>query len=370
MRLQKCAAPDNLVVLTVLLALALQAARPAAAPRVQEKIPLVKGLTIVTAIAERRGDYESIKTVTEITNEQVSVAYVAEMSNGTRIEALRHVLRKDLLAAREYRQEFMNGESRAIPGTTALGPSAAVIDDLNRTGGAVFSAYTRTSGGLRKVTATIAKVGIVRFPVLLNGSRVELDAIHARGDYARETGEFWFLSDTANPITLRYRFVEKKSPEIEKIERMAGRGLNVPLREYALDVVRITFQGSQPASAGLEKQLAAEGRAEIYGIYFDFDKATLKPESAPVLAEIAAVMKRQPAWRLNIEGHTDNVGTDAHNSALSRQRADAVKQALVREHGIEAGRLVPAGFGASRPRESNDTIAGRARNRRVELVKR
>lgn len=345
-------------------------AAPAATGALQERIPLAEGLTIVTAIAESRGDYESIKTVGAVTADGIEVAYAAEMANGRRVAASRRVLRKDIQGAREYRQEFMSGDTRAYPGTTALGPSAVVIDELNAKGEAVFAAYTRTYGGLRKVTATITRVGKVKFPVLLNGARVELDAIHARGDYARETGEFWFLNDAANPLTLRYRFVEKKSPEVEKIEKMAGGKITVPMRQYALDVVSISFKGAQAAAAGIEQKLAKEGRAEIYGIYFDFDKATLKPESAPVLAEIAALMKKQPSWRLDIEGHTDNVGGDAHNLALSKQRAEAVRQALVTAHGIAVDRLAPAGFGASRPRESNDTIAGRARNRRVELVKR
>ncbi len=352
-------------------AVALVAGAPGRAAELQERIPLVEGLTIVTAIAETRGDYESIKTVAAVGADSIQVTYAAEMTNGRRLAATRPVLRKDLAAAREYRQEFMNGDTRAYPGTTVLGPSSAVIADLNAKGEALFTAYTRTYGGLRKVTATITKVGLVKYPVLLNGARVELDAIHARGDYARETAEFWFLNDAANPLTLRYHFVEKKSPEVEKIEQMTGGKMKVPMREYALDVVRITYQPpAAPPAAALESKLEKEGRAEIHGIYFDFDKATLKPESTPVLQEIAALLVRQPAWALDIEGHTDSVGTEAHNMTLSKQRADAVKHALVTEYGIAAARLTPAGFGASKPRESNDTLAGRARNRRVELVKR
>ena len=70
-----------------------------------------------------------------------------------------------------------------------------------------------------------------------------------------------------------------------------------------------------------------------------------------------------------MEGHTDSLGGDAPNLDLSRRRAAAVKQALASGYGIDAGRLQTAGFGASRPKESNDTLEGRARNRRVELVR-
>lgn len=335
----------------------------------QERIPLVEGLNIVTAIAETRGDYESIKTITAVAEDGVQIAYAAEMANGRKVAAMRRVLRADMREAREYRQEFTNGESRALPGTTALGPSAAVLRDLIDTGAALFTTHTRSGGGLRKVTATISRVGLVKVPVLVNNRRVELEAVHARGDYERETGEFWFLNDAGNPLTLRYRFVEKKSEIVAKLEEAAKGKLKIPMREYALDVVKISFPDAD-ATSGIEQQLEDEGRAQVYGIYFDFDKATLKPESEPVLREIAAVMGKNAGWKLGVEGHTDSVGTSDRNLALSNARAAAVKAALVERFGVDAARLETAGFGASKPVESNDTLAGRARNRRVELVRR
>jgi outer membrane protein OmpA-like peptidoglycan-associated protein len=88
-----------------------------------------------------------------------------------------------------------------------------------------------------------------------------------------------------------------------------------------------------------------------------------------VLQEIAQVLQRNPAWKLRVEGHTDNIGGDAYNMDLSQRRAAAVKQALVARYRIAPERLDPAGFGATRPKESNDTLQGRARNRRVELAR-
>src|SRR5688572_19978585 len=167
-RLRICAAPDNLVACGLILCAALLPASPGAAAALQERIPLVEGLTIVTAIAETRGDYESIKTVASATADEIGVAYAAEMARGRKVSATRRVLRSDLLAAREYRQEFTSGENRALPGTTALGVSAAVLGDLNARGEALFTTHTRTGGGLRKVTATIKKIGIVKYPVLVN----------------------------------------------------------------------------------------------------------------------------------------------------------------------------------------------------------
>jgi outer membrane protein OmpA-like peptidoglycan-associated protein len=105
------------------------------------------------------------------------------------------------------------------------------------------------------------------------------------------------------------------------------------------------------------------------GFYFDFAGAVIKPESEPVLKAIAGVMEKHPAWKLNVEGHTDNIGGDEYNLELSKQRAAAVKAALVARYHVAADRLATAGYGASRPKDTNDTLEGRARNRRVELVR-
>jgi OOP family OmpA-OmpF porin len=88
-----------------------------------------------------------------------------------------------------------------------------------------------------------------------------------------------------------------------------------------------------------------------------------------VLREIADALNHNSGWKLRVEGHTDNIGGDDYNMDLSQRRAEAVNQALVTRYHIAVDRLTPQGFGASRPKEPNDTLAGRARNRRVELVR-
>ncbi len=353
----------------LILCAALLCAAPGAAAVLQDRIPLIGGLTIVTAIAEARGDYESIKTVTSVTEEEVQVTYAAELANGRRVQAGRKILRSDLLTAREYRPEFVSEQNVAHPGTTALGVSKAVLEELLAKGETMFTGQTRTSGGVRRVTGAIVKAGLVKYPMLVNDRRVEVEAVHARGDFEGATGEFWVLNDPANPLMLKFHYVEKRSEIVAKLEEASKGRLKIPMREYALEVVRISWPGADTAPSAIEQQLEDDGRAEVYGIYFDFGKATLKPESAPVLKDIAAVLGKNPSWTLDVEGHTDNVGTAARNQTLSEARAAAVKAALVAEYGIEAGRLAPAGFGASKPVETNDTLAGRARNRRVELVR-
>jgi OOP family OmpA-OmpF porin len=117
----------------------------------------------------------------------------------------------------------------------------------------------------------------------------------------------------------------------------------------------------------MEQTLANKKPVEVYGIYFDFNSATIKPESEVVLKQISDILHKNPDWKLNVSGHTDNIGGDAFNLDLSNRRAAAVKEALVSRYGIAADRLTPHGYGASRPIETNATMEGRARNRRVEL---
>jgi OmpA-OmpF porin, OOP family len=121
-------------------------------------------------------------------------------------------------------------------------------------------------------------------------------------------------------------------------------------------------------AAAMAKGLGEKGHIALYGIYFDTDKATIKPESAPTLAEMAKLLRGQPALKVFIVGHTDSQGAYEHNMTLSRQRAEAVAAALIRSYQIARGRLYTAGVGYLAPVGSNATEEGRALNRRVELV--
>jgi OOP family OmpA-OmpF porin len=110
------------------------------------------------------------------------------------------------------------------------------------------------------------------------------------------------------------------------------------------------------------------GHVAIYGVTFDSGQSTIKPQSDAALAEMVTLLTSNPSWRMRIEGHTDNVGTTVLNSSLSIRRAAAVEAWLV-AHGVDGGRLTHEGYGDSRPVGDNATEDGRARNRRVELVK-
>jgi outer membrane protein OmpA-like peptidoglycan-associated protein len=126
----------------------------------------------------------------------------------------------------------------------------------------------------------------------------------------------------------------------------------------------ITIAGTAPLKkAVLEKHQ----RIRIYGIHFDVDSAHIQPRSEPVIAQIAALMKRNPSWRLEISGHTDSDGGAAYNLRLSQQRAQSVVNDLVARYGIASSRMIARGYGLTRPVATNATEAGKALNRRVEL---
>jgi OmpA-OmpF porin, OOP family len=116
------------------------------------------------------------------------------------------------------------------------------------------------------------------------------------------------------------------------------------------------------------KGLDADGRIALYGIYFDTGKADIKPESRAQLDQMAAILKARPALRVHIVGHTDNVGSLDANLALSLKRAEAVVAALVNTHRVDAKRLSARGVASLSPVTGNRTEAGRALNRRVEMV--
>jgi outer membrane protein OmpA-like peptidoglycan-associated protein len=115
--------------------------------------------------------------------------------------------------------------------------------------------------------------------------------------------------------------------------------------------------------------LANKGRWSTQGILFATGKAELRPESRPVLKEIAETLKAHADLRILVEGHTDNVGASAANLALSEARAAAVKGALVSDFAIDASRITTKGFGDTKPVAPNATAEGKAQNRRVEVVK-
>lgn len=122
-------------------------------------------------------------------------------------------------------------------------------------------------------------------------------------------------------------------------------------------------------ATALGNDIRTKGHVAVYGILFDTGKSVIKPESAQAVGEIAKLLNADPGLKVYVVGHTDNVGGVESNLKLSQERADAVLRSLTAEHGIAPARLRAYGCGAFAPVESNDSEDGRAKNRRVEIVK-
>jgi OmpA-OmpF porin, OOP family len=122
------------------------------------------------------------------------------------------------------------------------------------------------------------------------------------------------------------------------------------------------------SAAEITGKIATEGKAAFYGILFDFDKAEIKVESEPQLAEMAKFLQMNPSLRVFIIGHTDNMGTLEYNMKLSERRADAVVKSLAGKYRIDPKRMTPRGLASLAPVASNRTDEGRGKNRRVEMV--
>jgi outer membrane protein OmpA-like peptidoglycan-associated protein len=342
----------GLVCLPSLLTAQDRGARPA--PPV---VPLVPDLMTVSAVHEQRGDYESILRVSSVTSDGV-VYTVSGNVQDRRVIIGRKVRAQDWAHAREWNPRYNMEDPEVYPGTTGGTLSADVLNDLKVKGqttlkvsaadelsGMLGSALGGLLGGAMTSTTTLKRVEPqpVRVPMLVNDVAVELPAIHARGQVDDDAFEVFILDNPAVPIVLRWS-----------------------LGDTSKRMIRISFP--TPASH-IEENLSTTCRADVYGIYFDFAKATIRPESEPVLKDIANVVAKNPSWKLSVEGHTDNIGGTAANQELSTRRASAVRQALVDRYHVASTRLTPAGYGESRPKDTNETLEGRGRNRRVELAR-
>jgi outer membrane protein OmpA-like peptidoglycan-associated protein len=344
----------------------------AAAP---PEIPIVPGVTFVMAVSNAaspartsalehlaQGDYETVVTITAVNDEGISqnafIDGVDESGVHRQATIPRKVLKSDLANSHLQIFGFYATDPLVMKGTTALGPSLAITKELLDKGRSAYS--FRNFSTLPTITGTLirSEVATVKFPVLVNGQRVELNAIHATGQMSSggttRPFEQLILANPQYPISLRIAY--------------GPRGGSFPFKaDFAREIVRIDFpvkQGSQLAEA-----LAKNCRVEVPGIYFDFNEATLKAQSKRALKDMAAVLNEQPKRHVSIEGHTDNIGSAQYNDDLSARRAATVKAALVEDFKIDPATISTKGFGLRRPRESNETLAGRARNRRVELVR-
>ncbi len=125
--------------------------------------------------------------------------------------------------------------------------------------------------------------------------------------------------------------------------------------------------GAEDAPDQLKATLASKCHVPIYGVLFDFNKSTLQPASDAILAQVATLMTGNPALKIEVQGHTDNVGTDTYNQTLSEDRARSVMTWLT-QHGVAAARMTAKGYGKTMPVADNKSDEGRMKNRRVEIA--
>jgi outer membrane protein OmpA-like peptidoglycan-associated protein len=387
----------------------------AGAAAASHEIFLAPGLVVVTAINQGGvGDYESMKQVDHVDPKMVHLQYSATLPASARQgvdgvdpaaaakppikqQCARVIDSADLQNAHRYGELFCEGQQDHKPGTTAISISTEVLSQLRDgkevpfqyqlfnmlkafehlgrilTGpGALTFNPQRDLQNMQMISCSLHRVEAHDFavPVLLNDQPTELPALHASCLNTEGTADFYFLDHPNNPIVLAWQG-----------DALGGRLQVIKIQEASLESQRQVSAAAAAAVAAaaaaggaagarrrsMEKSLQEKKPVDVYGIYFDFNSATVKPESDVVLRQIADVLHDHPEWKLVIAGHTDNVGEADFNMDLSRRRAAAVRDVLVSHYGVGGGSLNTTGYGATRPVASNDTLEGRARNRRVEL---
>ena len=342
-------------------------------------IPQVTGLVLGSVLHSPLGEREDVIEIRSADPTGVHYAWHERtiQSNGDTTDGSRKrfVSAGDLAGASRFDDVF-GPKEEVRPGFTALTLSSAVYRQLVAAGSAPFSlmvipAESRRTAHTGTALDALFSVGRVRykgtlttlspapepFPLLLDGVRAGLPALHLKGTFAnglrRTEWELWVLADSTHPLLL------KSVLEGDVFQMVRADLPDSPVKKRG------------PAIEGrlLEAELVTRCRLELPGVYFAFGTAAIDPISDRALAELARGLAGHPDWKVTVEGHTDSVGTDAANQALSKRRADAVRGRLAERHGVDTRTWGVVGYGATRPRESNATIEGRARNRRVELVR-
>jgi len=307
------------------------------------------GGQVTTAFSNRFGpDAESTVTFSAVTPEMLKLNY----SSTRGLTVSRNINAADRQNSNVYVLGYAQNMPLIIPGTTSLGLSGASLLELRNTGKtAVSLAY---DAQLSKIDGQLTLVEKdIRVPIMIENEVVQVPALRATGSFASGSktgiGDFYFLDNKNNPMMIQstLQFSWEKQLRSERI-------------------VRVTAGASMKSA--MEQSLSTLRKYDVYGLHFDFDKATLRPESAKLIKDIATTLKNNPTWTLQINGHTDTIGDAGYNERLSSERAASVGAALVQQ-GVEASRLMTGGFGETQPKGDNATLDGRALNRRVELLR-
>jgi outer membrane protein OmpA-like peptidoglycan-associated protein len=305
------------------------------------------GKVITTNFANEFGrDADARTEITSVTPEVISLQYSSTRGLFTR----RDILVRDRQSARTYVLGYSARMPTVIPGSTSFGLSSAVLQELRSNGRAALTLIH--SENLDRIECNLVTTAVdIRVPVIIEDRILDVPTVQARVDCGSGnrtgTGQFIVANDVNNPVLIEstLNFSWEQRPRTNRVTRVvAGLGLQAEMRQ-ALDTL---------------------GTYDVYGLLFDFDSATLRPETAQLVREIAVMLQQNPNWTILIAGHTDNIGGAEYNMRLSEQRAASVKQALI-SNGVSPNRLQSVGHGMTKPKADNSTLAGRAINRRVEF---
>lgn len=343
------------------------------------RIPLRKGTAVTTAWGIKNGDVELRNAVTVVdpssfTDTTSTDEYTDD--NGQKTIAAHDtntVCGEDLRSSGTFTTETWHRYPEILHGLTRLRISDKTFQEIHSSGHTHFTIEGFNYLGDDRLAPWHDDGDLVwtekqdtPYPLIVNDQRVTVPAIHLTGNFdvhgkdprpmnkrpVHVPMELYVIDDPLDPLVL---LVKATSPLYH-------------YGKFRIEVTRVTFEVPHPVNL-VEKQLTEQKRAVTYGIYFDFNKDTIKPESEPVLKQIVQAMTDNPTWKLTVEGNTDNIGGNDYNLDLSKRRAAAVKRTLVDQYHIAPDRLMTDGFGASRPVDTNETLEGRARNRRVELTR-
>lgn len=329
---------------------------PPMAGAADARVPLTAGLTLATAWhrTTQADDVECLTQVQALTAAAIVASASCAMRDGT-FGGSRKVCTSDFESAAIY-DSGAGDEHDTITGTTMFSLSRRAFRELKQRGETRHRNVSFHEGGLiADLRGTLASRGGGAFAAIVNDHLEDLPVLRAEG----------VLKGVAmgKPIETRVRLAvldDERFPLVLDYSMP-----DIGATGYFVRYTRISY----PTDRLIEKRLTEDRRVDVYGIYFDFASDRLRAESEPVLREIAETLARHPDWSLSIDGHTDGVGGERVNQQLSERRSAAVRSALVGQYQVDGARLTARGFGASRPKDTNETREGRARNRRVELVR-
>lgn len=245
------------------------------------------------------------------------------------------------------------------------------VDVVNRNSQGVGANTFEVEGGRTFRDDKFTQIGWGYNGFDVTGGGISMDIQAKDADVQRYLGKPASIRVLADGKALKIYADEKRIANIPNanFKRDKALFLRLEARDDDKDAVYVTRIRVAESEKSIYDELSKTGRWATQGILFDTGKSEIKPESTPTLKKIAETLKAHPELKVEVQGHTDNVGKPDANLKLSQARADAVKASLTKEYGVGEGQLTAKGYGDTKPSADNKSPEGRANNRRVELVK-